>query len=152
MRHNKTGRQLGRNSSHRDAMFRNLATSLFEHGKVQTTDAKAKELRKVAERLITLGKKGGLHARRRALAYIRDKEVVAKLFGEVSEQFATRPGGYTRIVKLWARRGDNAPISVLELVKEGYAPKPKRRGTVTPVVIPPAAGAGVSERDVAGTA
>lgn len=129
MRHNKTGRRLGRNASHRDALFRNLVTSLFQHGKVQTTDAKAKELRRVAERLITLGKKGDLHARRRALAYVRDKEVVAKLFADVSSRFATRPGGYTRIIKLWARRGDAAPISVLELVQEEYAPKaPKPKG------------------------
>src|SRR5512145_1282466 len=126
MRHNNAGRKLGRNSSHRAALYRNLVTSLFEHGKVQTTDAKAKELRKVAERLITLGKKGDLHARRRALAFVRDKDVVAKLFSEVSARFATRPGGYTRIVKLWARRGDNAPLSMLELVQEPYAPRPKK--------------------------
>lgn len=134
MRHNKIGRQLGRNASHRDAMFRNMVTSLFEHGKVQTTDAKAKELRRVAERLITLGKKGGLHARRRALSYIRDGAVVAKLFSEISGQFATRPGGYTRIVKLWTRRGDNAPISVIELVREAYAPKVRRPSPGTPGV------------------
>lgn len=126
MRHNNAGRKLGRNSSHRAALYRNLVTSLFEHGKVQTTDAKAKEVRRIAERLITLGKKGDLHARRRALAYVRDKGVVAKLFAEVSPRFASRPGGYTRIVKLWARRGDNAPISLLELVQEECSPKPKR--------------------------
>ena len=126
MRHSNSGRRLGRNSSHRAALYRNLVTSLFEHGKVQTTDAKAKEVRRIAERLITLGKKGDLHARRRALAYVRDKDVVAKLFAEVSPRFAGRPGGYTRIVKLWARRGDNAPISLLELVQEECTPKPKR--------------------------
>lgn len=126
MRHNNAGRKLGRNASHRKAMFRNMVTSLFEHGKVETTDAKAKELRRVAERLITLGKRGDLHARRQVLAYVRNKDVVAKLFTEVSPKFADRPGGYTRIVKLWNRKGDNAPISMLELVQEAYAPRPKK--------------------------
>lgn len=118
-------------------MFRNMVTSLIEHGKIQTTDAKAKELRRIAERLITLGKRGDLHARRLALAYVRDKDVVAKLFGEVSPRFAERPGGYTRIVKLWARRGDNAPLSMLELVQEAYAPRPKKVKTQS--VAPPLA-------------
>jgi large subunit ribosomal protein L17 len=103
-------------------MYRNLVTSLFEHGKVQTTDAKAKELRKIAEKLITLGKKGDLHARRRALAYVRSDAVVAKLFTEVSPRYAQRPGGYTRIVKVGVRRGDASPISILELVQEAYPP------------------------------
>lgn len=123
MRHNNTGRRLGRNASHRDALYRNLVTSLFRHGKIQTTDAKAKELRRIAERLITLGKKGDLHARRRALAYVRDRDVVTKLFAELSPRYAERPGGYTRIVKLGARRGDNAPLSVIELVQEAYVAK-----------------------------
>jgi large subunit ribosomal protein L17 len=122
MRHNKSGRQLGRNGSHRRADFRNLVTSLFEHGKIQTTDAKAKEVRRIAEKLITLGKRGDLHARRQALAYVRKRDVVAKLFSELSEKFAQRPGGYTRILKLGVRRGDCAPVSVLELVQESYAP------------------------------
>lgn len=142
MRHNNTGRKLGRNASHRNAMFRNMVTSLFEHGKVETTDAKAKELRRVAERLITLGKRGDLHARRLVLAYVRSKEVVAKLFTEISPKFAERPGGYTRIVKLWNRRGDNAPVSMLELVQEAYAPKAKKAKPVQPVVAPAAQPAG----------
>ena len=123
MRHNKAGRQLGRNGSHRKAVFRNLVTSLFEHGKIQTTDSKAKEVRRIAERLITLGKRGDLHARRLVLSYVRDKAVVAKLFGEVSPRFSQRPGGYTRILKLGVRRGDSAPMSILELVQESYAPR-----------------------------
>ena len=126
MRHNKIGRKLGRNSSHRKAMYRNMVTSLFEHGRIKTTDAKAKELRRIAEKLITLGKRGDLHARRRALSYVRSREVVEKLFDEISSQFATRPGGYTRIVKLGNRRGDNAPISLIELVADEYSPKPKK--------------------------
>ncbi|MBI5441471.1 MAG: 50S ribosomal protein L17 [Deltaproteobacteria bacterium] len=134
MRHGKVGRKLGRNASHRKAIFRNLVTSLFEHGKIQTTDAKAKEVRKIAEKLITLGKKGDLHARRRALAYVRSDAVVAKLFTELSPKYAQRPGGYTRIVKIGFRRGDASPISVLELVQEAYPP-------VTPEAKAPAGGA-----------
>lgn len=122
MRHKVSGRKLGRSSSHRKALFRNMVTSLFEHGRIQTTDAKAKEVRRVAEKLITLGKRGDLHARRQALAYVRDRGVVAKLFEELSPRYAQRPGGYTRIVKLGNRRGDGAPVSVLELVQEVYAP------------------------------
>ena len=131
MRHNKAGRQLGRNGSHRKAIFRNLVTSLFAHGKIQTTDTKAKEVRRIAEKLITLGKRGDLHARRIALSYVRDKEVVAKLFTEVSPQFAQRPGGYTRILKLGVRRGDSAPMSVLELLQESYTPR--QRAQAAPV-------------------
>jgi large subunit ribosomal protein L17 len=101
-------------------MFRNMVTSLFEHERVQTTDAKAREVRRVAEKLITLGKRGDLHARRQALAYVRSKTVVAKLFAELSPRYANRPGGYTRIVKLGSRRGDNAPMSLVELVQEAY--------------------------------
>ncbi|PLX40799.1 MAG: 50S ribosomal protein L17 [Deltaproteobacteria bacterium] len=131
MRHNKTGRQLGRNSSHRKAMFRNMVTSLFEHGKIKTTDAKAKELRKIAEKLITLAKRGDLHARRRALSYVRSRDVVEKLFGEISGQFGDRPGGYTRIIKLGNRRGDNAPLSIIELVSEPCEPKVKKAAPVS---------------------
>ncbi len=123
MRHRKTGRKLGRNTSHRRALLRNMVTSLFEHGRIQTTDAKAKEVRRVAEKLITLGRRGNLHARRQALAYVRSKDVVAKLFEEIAPRFASRPGGYTRIVKAGIRRGDNAPMSVLELVSEPYVPR-----------------------------
>ncbi|TAL16269.1 50S ribosomal protein L17 [bacterium] len=144
MRHNKAGRQLGRNSSHRKAMFRNMVTSLFEHGKIQTTDTKAKELRRIAEKLITLGKRGDLHARRRAISYVRSSDVVAKLFEEISKTFSGRPGGYTRIIKVGVRRGDNAPISQLELVTEPCVPKVKAKKAApqvaaAPVVEPPKA-------------
>jgi large subunit ribosomal protein L17 len=100
-----------------------MVTSLFEHERIQTTEAKAKELRRVAEKLITLGRRGDLHARRQALAYVRKKEVVAKLFSEISPRYAQRPGGYTRIVKVGSRRGDNAPVCILELVQESYTPR-----------------------------
>ena len=129
MRHMKSGRKLGRNSSHRKAMYRNMVTSLFEHGKICTTDAKAKELRPIAEKLITLGKRGDLASRRRALAYVRNAGVVAKLFEEISKQFLTRSGGYTRIIKLENRRGDNAPVSVIELVEGPPAEEAKPKKT-----------------------
>ena len=132
MRHMKAGRKLGRTSSHRKALFRNMVTSLFEHERIQTTDAKAKEVRRIAEKLITLGKKGDLASRRRALAYIRDKDVVHKLFAEISPKFGARPGGYTRIMKLGNRRGDNAPVSILELVQEAYAPRAAKKKAAAP--------------------
>ncbi len=127
MRHNKVGRQLGRNASHRDAMYRNMVTSLFEHGRIETTDAKAKELRKIAEKLITMGRDNNLAARRRALGYVKSRKVVTKLFDEISPGFGARPGGYTRIVKVGNRRGDNAPISILELVTEEYKPSAQKK-------------------------
>lgn len=117
MRHRKAGRKLGRNASHRKALMSNLVTSLFRYERIQTTDAKAKELRQVADKLITLGKRGDLHARRLAVRQIRDKEVLDKLFSEIAPRNQEREGGYTRIMKLGARRGDNAPISVIELVE-----------------------------------
>ena len=116
MRHRKSGRRLGRTSAHRKAMYRNMVTSLLEHERIQTTDSKAKELRRVAERMITLGKRGDLHARRRAMRVIRDKGVTAKLFDQLAERFRDRPGGYTRVVKLGNRVGDAAPLSVIELM------------------------------------
>jgi large subunit ribosomal protein L17 len=123
MRHLKAGRKLNRTAAHRKALFRNLVTSLIEHEHVRTTDAKAKELRRIADRMITLGKRGGLHARRQALAYIRRRTVVAKLFDEVAGRFRERPGGYTRIVKLGHRHGDAAPMSIIELTDRGEAAK-----------------------------
>lgn len=116
MRHLNSGRKLGRTSEHRTALFRNMATSLFRHERIETTDAKAKELRSFAEKLITLAKRGDLHARRQAFQDIRDQEVLAKLFGDIGPRFKTRNGGYTRIIKSRIRRGDNAPISIIELV------------------------------------
>jgi len=123
MRHNSAGRRLGRTTSHRIAMFRNMVTSFLEHGKITTTDAKAKELRSIAEKMITLGKKGDLHATRQAAAYIRDKKVVTKLFTTIAPMYADRPGGYTRIIKLGIRPGDNAPVSVIELVEAEMKPR-----------------------------
>ncbi|MBW1858709.1 MAG: 50S ribosomal protein L17, partial [Deltaproteobacteria bacterium] len=130
MRHQKAGRKLNRTASHRNAMFRNMVTSLFQHGRIQTTDAKAKELRRWADQMVTLAKRGDLHARRQALAVIRDKAVVHKLFEEAAKRFGDRAGGYTYIVKLGKRRGDAAPISLVELVtaeekKEKKKKKPK---------------------------
>jgi large subunit ribosomal protein L17 len=119
MRHLKAGRKLNRSSSHRKALFRNMVTSLLQHEHLQTTDAKAKELRRWADRMITLGKRGTLHARRQALAFVRTREVVAKLFDDIAPRFAARPGGYTRITKLGIRLGDAAPISLIELVERG---------------------------------
>ena len=118
MRHGKSGRKLGRTSSHREAMFRNMVTSLFEHERIVTTEQKATELRPIAEKMITLAKRGDLHARRQALSYIRSKDVVAKLFDEIQAQFADRNGGYTRIIKTGNRQGDAAEMAIIELV--GY--------------------------------
>ncbi|MFC1889874.1 50S ribosomal protein L17 [Thermodesulfobacteriota bacterium] len=127
MRHQKTGRQLGRDASHRKAMFRNMATSLLDHERIETTDAKAKELRKVVEKMITLGKRGDLHARRQALAYIRDRKIVEKLFDELSARYSERQGGYTRIIKFRRRPGDGAPISIIELVDREEEEKGKKK-------------------------
>ena len=121
MRHRKGLRKLGRSSAHRKAMFRNLVTSLLDEEQVQTTEAKAKEIRRLADRMITLGKRGDLHARRQALSVIRSKEVTAKLFGELAERYRDRPGGYTRILKVDHRVGDAAPLSIIELVDRAGA-------------------------------
>ncbi len=119
MRHRKTGRKLNRSAPHRKAMFRNMVTSLLEREHIETTDAKAKELRRYTERMVTLGKKGTLHARRQALSFVRDAKVVKKLFEDIAPRFADRPGGYTRVTKLGIRRGDAAPLSVIELTERG---------------------------------
>jgi len=134
MRHGVGGRKLGRTTSHRTAMLRNMVTSFLQHETIETTDAKAKELRRVAERMITLAKTGGLHARRQAAAVIRDKDVLKKLFDEIGARFADRQGGYTRIVKTRFRAGDSAPMAVVELMakpdeKKGKKEKgPKKEG------------------------
>jgi large subunit ribosomal protein L17 len=118
MRHNKSGKRLGRNTPHRNAMLRNMVTSLLDHEKITTTDARAKELRKVVDRMITLGKRADLHARRQVLSVIRDQKVVAKLFDQIGPRYKDRPGGYTRIIKVGSRLGDNAPQSIIALVEE----------------------------------
>ena len=116
MRHRKAGVKLNRTTSHRQAMFRNMVTSLFKYERIRTTDAKAKELRRWADNMVTLAKRGDLHARRQALAVIREESVVYKLFDEALERYGNINGGYTRIVKLTRRPGDAAPISMIELV------------------------------------
>ena len=128
MRHRKSGIKLGRTTSHRQAMFRNMVTSLFKYDRLQTTDIKAKELRRWADHVITLAKQGDLHARRQVLAILREKNVVHKLFDEVDKRFGKLNGGYTRIVKIGTRPGDAAPISLIELVSfEEKAKKTKKK-------------------------
>jgi large subunit ribosomal protein L17 len=116
MRHRRAGKKLGRDSAHRRALYSNLAGALIEHGRIRTTQAKAKAVKPFAEQMITLGKRGDLHARRLALAELRSQDVVHLLFAEVAPRFAERPGGYTRIVKLGPRLGDAAEMVYLELV------------------------------------
>ena len=127
MRHQIAGRKLGRTTSHRWAMLRNLVTSLLEHEKIKTTDAKAKELRPLAEKMIGLGKEGTLHARRQVLAVVRKADVVRKVFDTLSPRYQTRPGGYVRITKLGFRAGDAAPVSMVELVTEGKEAKTAKK-------------------------
>ena len=118
MRHRRKGRQLSRTRQHRKAMLRNMATSLFRHEGVETTVAKAKELRPFAERLITLARRGDLHARRQVERHIKDRAVTGRLFGDLGPRFAARPGGYTRIVKIGQRQGDGAEMARIELLSE----------------------------------
>ena len=127
MRHRRAGKKLGRDSAHRKALYSNLAGALIEHGRIKTTEAKAKAVKPFAEQMITLGKRGDLHARRLALAELRSQDVVHQLFADVAPRFADRPGGYTRIVKLGPRNGDAAEMVYLELVDyqpTGAAPAP----------------------------
>jgi len=126
MRHLKSGRKLGRTSAHRKALFRNMVTALIRRERIRTTLAKAKELRSHVEKTITLGKKGTLHARRLARKVVTEKDAFVKLFGPLSERYAQRNGGYTRIIKIGNRLGDDAPMAFIELVdREGEAPEPK---------------------------
>jgi large subunit ribosomal protein L17 len=120
MRHRIAGRKLGRKTPHRISMFRNMVTSLLDKERVRTTLPRAKELRPIAERMITLGKRESLHARRQALAFVKDPAVVAKLFKDLAERFAKRPGGYTRIIRLGFREGDGAQMAIIELLGSGY--------------------------------
>jgi len=121
------GRRLGGSSAHQRHIMANLATALFEHGKITTTEAKARRLRPYAERLITFAKRGDLHARREVLTVVTDRGVVHTLFTEIGPRFATRQGGYTRITKIGPRKGDNAPLAVIELVEEEASAAPSRR-------------------------
>ena len=125
MRHLNSGRKLGRNPSHRRATLRNLVTNLFEHGRITTTLSRAKAARPVAEKIITLGKRDSLHARRQAAAYLMTPGTTKKLFGEIAPKFADRAGGYTRIIHAGVRVGDGAKVAILELV--GYELKPKEK-------------------------
>ncbi|WP_119307764.1 50S ribosomal protein L17 [Cohaesibacter haloalkalitolerans] len=125
MRHGKSGRKLNRTASHRKAMFANMAAALIKHEQIVTTLPKAKELKPIAEKLITLAKRGDLHARRQAIAQIRDKDMVAKLFETLGPRYTERSGGYTRVLKAGFRYGDNAPMAVIELVDRD----PAARGT-----------------------
>jgi large subunit ribosomal protein L17 len=129
MRHLNSGRKLNRTQSHRKALFRNLVLSLIRHGRITTTDAKAKELRRFADKMVTLGKQGDLSARRMAFAFMQSRDAVKKLFDEIAPQFNERPGGYTRIVKFERRRGDAAPLSVIEFTgtSDTVAKKPKKK-------------------------
>jgi large subunit ribosomal protein L17 len=119
MRHKISGRKFDRPSDQRRALFRMLVGDVLRHERLKTTEAKAKEVRPLVEKMVTLGKDGTVHARRQAMAYINDKDVVKKLFDEIAPRFAARPGGYTRIIKLGARLGDGAPMAQLELVERG---------------------------------
>ncbi|MGD9762650.1 MAG: 50S ribosomal protein L17 [Candidatus Binatia bacterium] len=119
MRHLKSGRKLNRTGAHRRALLRNLVTALLQHEHLQTTDAKAKEMRRWVDRMITLGKRNTLHARRQAAAFVQSRIAVKKLFDDIAPRFQSRPGGYTRITKLGPRHGDNAPMSLIELVERG---------------------------------
>ena len=128
MRHGVSGRKLNVTSSHRLAMFRNMAVALIKHEQITTTLPKAKELRPVAEKLITLGKRGGLHARRQAHAQLRDEVIVTKLFTALADRYRTRPGGYTRVLKAGVRYGDAASMAVIELVDRDLAAKGQDSG------------------------
>ena len=130
MRHLKAGRKFGRPSAHRKALFRNMVTALIDRERIRTTLAKAKELRGKVEKTITLGKKGTLHARRHALKLVADRGVLKKIFGPLAERYANRPGGYTRVIKLGHRLGDDAPMAFIELVdREGESPaNPSAKG------------------------
>ena len=130
MRHGIKGRKLNRNKAHRRALFANMAASLIKHEQIKTTLPKAKEIRPIVEKLITLGKRGDLHARRQAIAYLYDESVVRKLFAVLGERYKDRKGGYTRIVKAGYRFGDNAPVGIIELVDRDESEKGKDSGPV----------------------
>jgi large subunit ribosomal protein L17 len=146
------GPRLGSGPAHERLMLANLATSLFEHDRITTTEAKAKRLRPLAERLITFAKRGDLHARRQVMTVIRDKDVVHKLFAEIGPKFKTRPGGYTRIVKTVPRKGDNAPMAIIELVEEMAAPAAKALAAPARKAAKAAATAAVKDDNVAALA
>lgn len=130
MRHGMSGRKLNRKSQHRKAMFMNLAQALIKHEQITTTLPKAKDLRPIVEKMITLGKRGDLHARRQAVSFLQDKDLVAKLFDTIAERYKERPGGYIRVLKAGFRYGDNAPMAIIELVDRDESAKGKDSGPV----------------------
>ena len=146
------GKRLGGSAAHQKLMLSNLATALFEHGRITTTETRARLLRPVAEKLITKAKRGDLHNRREVLKTVRDKSVVHTLFTEIAPTFAERPGGYTRITKIGPRKGDNAPMAVIELVTEAYSPKaPSTKKTEAAAAPAPAAPVEAEETEVVET-
>ena len=145
MKHRMHTRHLGRSSPHRKALMRNMVTSLLEHERIETTDAKAKELRRVADRMITLGKRGTLHARRRALRTIRSRDITAKVFDSLALRYRDRAGGYTRILKIGHRAGDAAPLSIIELVDRETAVAAPKRGAAAKPAPAKKKGAGVEK-------
>ncbi len=153
MRHRRRTKYFGVKTAHRKAMFRNMATSLFRHGRITTTVTRAKELRRVADRLVSLAKEGSLHSRRQALSFIMDKGVVGKLFSEIAPQMGERRGGYTRIVRIGPRRGDGAMMCIIELVTESLnvpGSQKRKEGTaeqVAPTVIPEASSKAEAQED-----
>jgi large subunit ribosomal protein L17 len=141
MRHARSGKKLGRDSAHRKALYSNLAGALIEHGRIKTTVTKAKAVKPLAEQMITLGRRGDLHARRQATAFLRSRDVVHKLFAEVAPRFRDRPGGYSRIIKIGPRAGDAAEMVYLELVDEEYVAKEREARTPEVVTTEPVAAA-----------
>jgi large subunit ribosomal protein L17 len=157
VRHQRAGKKLGRDSAHRKALYSNLAGALIEHGRIKTTVTKAKAVKPIAEQMITLGRRGDLHARRQATAFLRSRDVVHKLFAEVAPRFKDRPGGYARIIKIGPRAGDAAEMAYLELVEEELAPKVRPAVAeaaaveAPPVEAAPEAGGEVSDTEAAET-
>jgi large subunit ribosomal protein L17 len=136
VRHARAGKKLGRDSAHRKALYSNLAGALIEHGRIKTTVTKAKAVKPHVEQMITLGRRGDLHARRQATAFLRSRDVVHKLFAEVAPLFKDRPGGYTRIIKIGTRPGDSAEMAYIELVDDEYVATQREERTPDPVVVP----------------
>lgn len=164
MRHGKAGKKLNRTPSHRKSMFRNMVTSLLQHERIVTTEGKAKEIGRITERMITLGKRGDLHARRQAVSFIRSNEVVKRLFTEYADRYKSRQGGYTRVIKMDPRAGDNAPMALVELVdrpveeakaeasKAKAKAKPKAKAAPKAKEEKPAKKAPAKKKDAAGKA
>ena len=147
MRHARSGKKLGRDSAHRKALYSNLAGALIEHGRIKTTVTKAKAVKPHVEHMITLGRRGDLHARRQATAFLRSRDVVHKLFADVAPLFKDRPGGYTRIIKIGTRPGDSAEMAYIELVDDEYVAKEREARTPEPVAAPEPEADGVSDTE-----